>query len=580
MLKPDGKKPNISRQSMVFALAFAFSLAFMLCKCPYGLGGSDEAFYLTVPHRLTLGDELFRDEWHLSQLASFFTLPFVSAYRHFNGSNDGIMLAARYTYAVIHALAALVIYLRLRRFGRLAGVGCIIYMLFTPFDMMCYSYNTIALDALALAGAFAGTADGRRAPDVAAGAFFACAVVCCPYLAAAYALYLTATAVYAALFRKTGKRIWLNPLLTWRRFGRVTCGAAITAALFAVFFFRHSSIADVIGALPGLFTDPEHPGYSVGFMLKHYVYCLFTAHRLIYVPLGVYALSLVWLIIDKKRVRRAHIHLALAALAALLCFLLFSKELTQRYYNGVMLPLAFVGFTAYLLLEDKPRGLFTALFVSGLLYSVCVCATSNMGFDVMSMAFSVVNLGSAAFIGLLLSQMEGMKSKPRRLGFVSGIAPIICLALLVVTVKASHCFWDAPPAQLTVRVEAGPARGVVTSQRLNDDYMRVYDDLASYKDEPTGNILVYAQETWCYLILDDYPYAAFSAWLSGLDGVTERRLRLYYELNGDKYPQYVYILKDNAFAAPQLDGARIYAEAEENGFSVEENDVSWKLTKK
>ncbi len=131
-----------------------------------------------------------------------------------------------------------------------------------------------------------------------------------------------------------------------------------------------------------------------------------------------------------------------------------------------------------------------------------------------------------------------------------------------------------------MRIEEGPARGIVTSQRLSDDYMRVYNDLSSYKSKLRGNMLVYAQETWCYLILDDYPYAGFSAWMSGLDDVTEFRLRLYYEMNPDKYPQYVYILKDNAFAAPRLDGSRIYAEAEENGFSVEENDVSWKLTRK
>ena len=579
-MKLSGKKLNISKQSLVFAALFVLSFAFMLWKCPYGFGGSDEAFYLTVPHRLTLGDELFRDEWHLSQLASFFTLPFVSAYRHFDGSNDGIMLAARYTYTVIHALAALVIYLRLRHFGWLSVAGSIIYMLFTPFDMMSYSYNTVALDTLALAGVLAGTSDGRRAPDIAAGALFACAVVCCPYLVTVYALYLVMTALYAVLYRKTWKRTWQNPLLTWRCFGRVTVGIMITAALFAVFFFRHSSIADVAAALPGLFTDPEHPGYSVVFMLKHYVYCLVTAHRLIYVPLGIYALSLAWLIFDKKHTEHAHIHLSLAALSALVCFLLFSKELTQSYYNGIMLPLAFVGFTAYLLLDDKPRGLFAAHFMLGLLYSVCVCATSNMGFDVMSMAFSVVNIASCVFIALLLRQMARSPRSQRRLVLASGIAPVVCLALLVVTVKAAHCFWDAPPAWLTVRIEAGPARGIVTSQRLNDDYMRVYDDLAEYRDEPRGNILVYAQETWCYLILDDYPYAGFSAWLSGLDSVTELRLRLYYELNSGKYPQYVYILKDNAFAAPQLDGARIYAEAEANGFSVEENDVSWKLTRK
>lgn len=579
-MKLAGEKANISRQDAAFALAFALSLAFMLCKCPYGFGGSDEAFYLTVPHRLTLGDELFRDEWHLSQLSSFFTFPFVSAYRHLVGSNDGIMLAARYTYTVFHALAALAVYLRLRRFGRLTAAGSIIYMLFTPFDMMCYSYNTIALDALALAGVLAAAADGKRALDIAAGMLFACAVVCCPYLVTVYALYFMATALYAVLYKKTGKRMWRNTLLTWRRFARITCGAAVTAALFAMFFFRHSSVADVIGALPGLFTDPEHPGYSVGFMLKHYVYCLVTAHMLMYVPLCVYAISLAALILDKKRAEHAHVHLAFAAIPTFICFMLFAGELTQSYYNGVMLPLAFVGFTAYLLLENKPREVFTGLFVPGFLYSVCVCATSNMGFDVLSMAFAVSNLGSTVFIALLLRQMRRMPWKKRRLGFVSGIAPVVCLALLVVTVKAAHCFWDEPPARLNVRIEEGPARGIVTSQRLSDDYMRVYNDLSSYKSKLRGNMLVYAQETWCYLILDDYPYAGFSAWMSGLDDVTEFRLRLYYEMNPDKYPQYVYILKDNAFAAPRLDGSRIYAEAEENGFSVEENDVSWKLTRK
>ena len=80
-------------------------------------------------------------------------------------------------------------------------------------------------------------------------------------------------------------------------------------------------------------------------------------------------------------------------------------------------------------------------------------------------------------------------------------------------------------------------------------------------------------------MLDDYPYASFSAWLSGLNEETERRLALYYDMNPAKEPQYIYILKDNAFAQPGLDSAAIRAAAEENGFSVTENDVSWKLEK-
>ena len=50
-------------------------------------------------------------------------------------------------------------------------------------------------------------------------------------------------------------------------------------------------------------------------------------------------------------------------------------------------------------------------------------------------------------------------------------------------------------------------------------------------------------------------------------------------MNPAKEPQYIYILKDNVFAQPGLDSAAIRAAAEENGFSVTENDVSWKLEK-
>lgn len=315
-------------------------------------------------------------------------------------------------------------------------------------------------------------------------------------------------------------------------------------------------------------------------MLKHYVYCLVTAHRLMLVPLGLYAASLIVLLADKSRRTHAHVHLALAALCALLCFVLFAKELTASYYNGIMLPFALVGFTAYILLDNKPRELFTALFALGILYSVCVCATSNMGFDVLSMAFSVVDLAACVFISLLLKEQAHLKGNSARTLRAAALAPLVCLSALTVTVKAVHCFWDSPPVYLAYELDRGPARGIVTSERLGAEYERVYDDMQSYSDKAPGKLLVYAQQTWCTLSLPSgYECASFSAWLSGQDEITETRLRLYYDINPDKYPDYVYIPKDNAFAQPGLDGERIYRDAESNGFTVEENDVSWKLTR-
>lgn len=574
------KKLNISRQSGMFLLLFAAALAFMLWKCPYGFGGSDEAFYLTVPHRLCLGDSLFEDEWHLSQLFSFFTYPFVRIYRLIAGSNDGIMLSARYLYAALHSAAALIIYFRLKKYGAAAIPAALIFMLFTPFDMMCLSYNTVAVDMLSVGGAFAASAkENARAAHIAAGVCLACAVICCPYLAAVYVIYFLAVTAYAALYKKTGKNKWRFSFLSWRVFGLVTVGIMIMTAMFAAFFFTHSGVKELVSALPGLFSDPEHPSYSLGFMIRHYVYCLLTGHRLLPLPLAFYAVSLCFLGADKRREKRRGLHLGLASLCALLCFALFVKDLTQSYYNAVMLPFPLVGFTAYLLLEEKPRALFAALFVPGIIYSVCVCASSNMGFSVLSMALVGSNVASVIFVGLLLREMCAPSRECGIFGFAASLCALALFAALIITAKATHCFWDESPARLNSRIEDGPARGIVTSERLSADYERVYNDLCAYSDKERGNILVCAQETWCYLILDDYPYSTFSAWLSGIDEVTAERLELYYGINPQKSPRYIYILKDNAFAQPDIDTGEVYAAAKKYGYAVEENDVSYKLEK-
>lgn len=573
------KKFNISKQSLVFAVMFAASLVFMLWKLPYGFGGSDEAFYLTVPHRLCLGDELFFDEWHLSQLSSFFTLPFVWLYRLVNGSNDGIILAARGVYVLVHSAAALVLYLRLKKFGTASIPAAIIFMLFTPFDMMCCSYNTIAVDTLVLAGAFACTADeNARISHAVSGALFACTVVCCPYFASAYLLYFIAVLICVPL-RKSGRIKGESGIFTWRRFGLFTCGILLIFALFIFFFFRHSGIHQLVSALPGLFTDPEHPSYSFWFMLKHYVYCLVTVHRLMPVLLAVFAVLIIAAAADKKRSMRAALYFVPTALCTLLCWALFLDGLSENNYNAIMFPLVPLGFMAYILLEKKPRALFLSGYVLGVLYSFCVSASSNMGFLVLSMALAVADVPSIIFIGLLARQTRAGDRKKSVPVCASALAAVLCLAALAVTVKATHCFWNGSPAELNSRIEKGPARGIITSEELSRDYERVYDDLRYYDERPRGGLLVYAQETWCWLILDDYPYSSFSAWLSGIDETTEQRLALYYEINPQKYPRYIYILKDTAFAQTNIDAKQLYEDAEKHGFSVLENELSYKLEK-
>lgn len=568
-------KLNTRKLTLLWLGLFAAAFAFCLWKLPYGFGGSDEGFYLTVAHRLSLGDSLFADEWHLSQLSSFFLYPFVKIYRGVNGSNEGIMLAARYAYLAMHGLVSALIYLRLRSFGPAGAVASVLYLVYTPFDMMCLSYNTIALDMLAVTGLMLGTAGERdRLSFVIGGVSFACAVVCCPYLAVAYLLFALITGLFAipGLKKYSG-----SGLFTGKSFLFFSLGIFIPFVVFMVFFLRHTELDRLIAALPGLMSDPEHPSYSLWFMAKHYVYCILTSHKLMVAVLGLYGLHLVLLFADRKRSYRRGLHFAFGLFCSVLCAALFIYRLPEQYFNAVVFPPVFAGLTAYILLDNKPKGLFISTFMLGLIYSVCVSSTSNMGFLVISMAFSVVNIASLVFIGLFIRESRGEAGHGKLC--VSLAFSLALFAAMLCCSKAIHCFWDGAPAQLKSEISAGPARGILTSEALEESYRLIYGDMESYRHADRGELLIMSQIPWCYLIADDYPYGSFSAWLSGLDRATVQRLELYYSINPDKIPDYIYIVKSNAFGPLFLQHDDIVAESESHGYTLEESAVGYKLHK-
>jgi hypothetical protein len=68
-----------------------------------------------------------------------------------------------------------------------------------------------------------------------------------------------------------------------------------------------------------------------------------------------------------------------------------------------------------------------------------------------------------------------------------------------------------------------------------------------------------------------------SAWISDDDNAQDSniaRLKTYYSLNPDKTPKYIYIPK-----SANWDFSNIYIEAARYGYSIVENDISYKLSK-
>lgn len=568
-------------QDYIFIALIAGGIIFAFWKCVFGFGGNDEAFYLTVPQRFNMGDALIKDEWHLSQLSGFLLMPFVWLFTTITGSTEGIILAARVLYIIFHATVSIVIYSRIRKYGYVSVFASVLYLIYTPYDIMAMSYNTMGLDFVTLAGVIMGTASyKKKLPLIVSGVAFAAAVLCCPYLAAAYILYGICVLIHTFIKNKETKFILKSELFAGKTFLFFSIGIFALAAVFLVFALTRVSIKEIFNYLPYLMTDPEHPQIALGSRFGMYFKSIYNCHSHFKIALFSYLVMIVVMIIDRKRKSHRSIYLIVTTAIVIFCYVLLLPQLTYSTYNAIMFPLIFIGITSYILCENKPKPLFASLFVPGIIYSFAICFSSNQYFYVISMVITASNIASYVFLAQLLREMKTTQDNieyavwVKRGSFLFVAFMIFLQSAFQITVKAEHCFWESGnTSNLTAQIKNGPAKGIYTNVNNCNTYEQIYSDLQYYKNKQEDKILFLTSKTWCYLAVD-FPYGTLSAWISGEKPSSVERLKTYYRVNYEEIPKYIYIPKDS-----EWDFTNIYNDAGASGYSVEENDISYKLEK-
>ena len=581
-IKSQKEKANkLKNQDYLFIALIAGAIIFAFWKCAYGFGGNDEAFYLTVPHRLTMGDAFIKDEWHLSQLSGFLLMPFVWLYTTITQSTDGIIYAARILYVIFHSTVSIVIYTRLRKYGYVAMFASVLYFIFTPYDIMAMSYNTMGLDLVALTGVLMGTSSYKKKIHLAIyGVLFAAAVLCSPYLAFAYILFGIGILIHCIIKNKNSNNIFKNELFAPKTFLFFSIGIFALAAVFLVFALSRASISEIIEYFPHLLTDPEHPSISLGVRFKMYFKSIYNCQENFKIPLIAYIATLIIMAFDRKRKNHRSIYLITTVAIVILSFILFIPKLTYSYFNAIMFPMLFIGVTSYILCDKKPKTLFASLFVLGIIYSFALCFSSNQYFYIISMAMSATNIASFIFLAQLLKEMKETEEDItyaewlKRISFGAVAFMIIMQGSMQIYAKANHCFWEAKTSELNTKISSGPAMGIYTNQSNCNTYETISNDLNYYNDKERDEILFLTAKTWCYLRAGDYPYGTLSAWISGEKPSSIERLKVYYSVNPEKKPTYIYIPKSS-----EWDLSNIHAEASNYGYTVNENSVSYKLEK-
>lgn len=568
-------------QDILFIVLMACGIVFAMWKAFYGFGGNDEAFYLTIPDRLSMGDAFITEEWHLSQLSGFLLIPFVSIYKLIVGSTEGIMLAARFNYIIFHAVVASVIYSRFRNNGILSVVASFLFFIFTPYNIMALSYNTMGLDFVAITGVLMGTNyKNKTLPAVIAGLTFAAAVLCSPYLAAAYILFGICVILHYVLKKRNLKFVISEEIFGVKSFLMFTVGVVILAIVFLAFTLSRASISEIINVLPNLMTDPEHPQLSLGYRISLYFKSIFNFHDNFKIAAITYFVMLFAMIFDKKRKVHRSLYLVISSALSIFTLVLIVPNITSSSYNSVMFPMIFIGITSYILCDKKPRRLFVSLFVLGIIHSVALEMTSNQYFYVISMALASSNIASYIFLAQLLKEMKETEDNfdYKILLKYSALAMVvltICIqGFLQLKSKAEHCFWDSSVESLTSEIPSGPAKGIMTISDNCNNYVEVYDDIVSYKNYDNGNILFLSEKTWTYLAVDNLSYGTLSAWITEGNEVSLNRLEEYYKINPEKVPNYIYILKNSKWESSVVDTI-----SKEWGYNVNQTHLSYKLDK-
>lgn len=542
------RKNRLDRRDALFFLLLAAAAAFFCVRARYGFANIDESFYPTIARRLTQGDTLLIDEWHVSQLSSVLLYLPVWLFERLSGGTDGIYLALRYLFAAVQSLVSAAIYLRLRRYDRTgAAAGALALAVYAPFGINALSYNSFGVLFLALAGALLVPAkEHSRTAYILAGLCFAGAVLCCPYLVLVYLSY----SIAVVLLRK---RPGCLPAFSPRAFGLFTLGAAILAAAFFLVGLRGADLSKLPAALRGIFSDPEHVGQasfplSLLLLLLRYPYHIFyRAH-----PLPGACLFLVFALalaarLDKHRERRAAAYFLAGALLTAAAEILYAVLWPQP--NFLMYAVNASALLCFVLTPpsdaDAVRPIALLWWLPGMLYSALVILGSNQGqYAVFSAAASAVPCSIAVIFRT--TKRIFPEKRPLR---AAALAVLLLLQIGgAAYLRYRNVFWGATIREQTEAITEGTHKGLIVEPEAAEEYaatQRVMAELA--RRSGGGRVLVLTGNTW--MSMGAYQNAAYSPWLSGLDDATLDRLELYYALNPENRPIVVWAAaKDAAFA--------------------------------
>jgi len=543
--------------------AVLFGAALLVCfavTARYAVAMPDEASYWLLGHRLSFGDRMISDEWHLTQFGYMVLLPAYYLYTGIVGSTEGLILFARYLFIAVDLLFYCGMVRRLRQY-RLAGVvSSFLFCALVPQLFFAFSYCTMSVFAVMLLCLilFFGK-QSKTVPQLfLSGVVLAIAVLEDPLLLLGYLLWVFFVLLYA-VFRRTKRTLFSQSafFLEGRSFFWITLGAAAVFVVFLAFLLLNGAFEEFDTVLPYLFSgaeynasnllDPDRLSQSVRFYGKIPFFGLAACA----------VLSPFVRILKKGRRHVAAIVLSLSCILFAACLIHGGVQMLKNksYWNAAIfcqshnLPLLLFAPIPFLV-GPRPDRRHVCVLIIGLIYSLLM--------DIPSKSFLAMG-GFIVRVPLIL-QLSAMaeealrrrhepqptpQSKKVGLAAVKGCAAILFAVCFLweggyivgeTVYKIPEKLFLFSEDPLDTALEKGPMRGLKTTAGIAGIYRDTLADLDVIREATDGgaavlDVLPYA---WLYL---DRPYASFSPIYMG----ETERLAAYWALPYTRDPQYLYL---------------------------------------
>ena len=532
---PERSKALQKIVSPLYGISFLSIWTFLFWKCRIGYGNIDESLYLSVPYRLLKwGDGLLVHEWHEFQLSTFPMLPVTMLYNCFFSGTERIILNFRLIYTFLWGCSALFFYQRTRKISKTgAALASVTYLIYAPYGIMAFSYNSMGILFLLNAGIIVMTAEkNKNIQYSAAGLFLAAAVLCCPYLLILYALLTLITIIELIRTRNhVLKVIWIY----------ISIGALLLFIVFSVFLLSRASIQEIMRSIPIVLNDVEHPDRSL--ISKTWQYLSSIIHAAPFNPVVLIIFCAACLV--GKFNKRSRIW-CLSVIFLSVTAELFYYTANRNHINYLMLPVCMSGLFCRLNSNDKRIiTIFRCLWLPGMIYTWCINASSNQGLYAITNAAVTAAFASILITVIFLQTEFSFQTKRERI--LLGIAAVLFVSQITceLSLRYHNVFWEDGVAEQTVSAQTGPEKDILMTQIHLDTYNAMTAELKPLRDDETiKQVLFFVTEPVLYLYTEK-GVGSFSTWLPGIDQHSLDRLDLYYQLNPEKIPDAIYIPATN-----------------------------------